>query len=103
LFGAGAFAGPIIGSFVMNAVGASGFAWMTLATHGTIALFLTVRAIQHPTSERAKPWNEVPIAGRLLYLPATAVAMGRRLRPQRRPLRRQARGERPRGDGSRRS
>ena len=91
LFGVGAFIGPIVGSFVMNAMGAEGFAVMTLAAHAAIGLFLLARAIQHPTAERAKPWNEVPVAGRLLYLPATAVAMGRRLRPSKRPRRPPAR------------
>jgi MFS family permease len=84
LFGVGAFTGPIIGSFVMAAAGAEGFAIMAVAAHGAIALFLIARAIQYPSSVRAKPWNEVPVAARLLYLPATAVATGRRLRPQRR-------------------
>lgn len=87
LYGAGAFAGPIIGSFVMSVVGDNGYASMTIATHGAIALFLVVRVLQHPTAVRAKPWNAVPTAGRLLYLPATAVAMGRRLRPALRPRR----------------
>lgn len=84
LFGAGAFVGPIIGSTVMDVVGADGFAWMTIATHAAIAVFLLARIVQYPASIRAKPWNAVPIAGRVFYLPATAVAMGRRLRPVRR-------------------
>lgn len=93
LFGAGALVGPIIGAFVMGRVGADGFAWMTIATHVVLACYLLVRIVQHPPSERAKPWNAVPLAGRLQYLPATAVAMGRRLRPL--PLRRVPDGERP--------
>jgi MFS family permease len=87
LYGAGAFLGPIIGSFVMAQVGDDGFAWTTVVTHGSIALFLAVRMLQHPSSERAKPWNAVPLAGRLMYLPATTLAMGRRLRPGRRARR----------------
>jgi MFS family permease len=84
LYGAGAFLGPIVGSFAMNAIGDTGYPWMTVVTHLSIAMFLFVRVVQHPTSKRAKPWNAVPISGRLLEFPATAVAMGRRLRPGRR-------------------
>lgn len=84
LYGAGAFVGPIVGSLVMALVGDDGFAWTTVVTHGAVALFLMVRMVQHPSSVRAKPWNAVPLAGRLTYLPATALAMGRRLRPSRR-------------------
>ncbi|MFZ9017440.1 MAG: MFS transporter [Ilumatobacteraceae bacterium] len=91
LYGAGAFTGPIIGSFVMDIVGVAGFGWTTVVTHGAIALFLIVRMIQYPAAVRAKPWNEVPLSGRVLYLPATALAMGRRLRPGRR-------ARRPEGD-----
>jgi hypothetical protein len=87
LYGAGAFTGPIIGSFVMDIVGVAGFGWTTVVTHGAIALFLIVRMIQYPAAVRAKPWNEVPLSGRVLYLPATALAMGRRLRPGRRARR----------------
>jgi hypothetical protein len=54
---------------------------MTISTHAAIALFLFARVAQYPSKVRAKPWNAVPVAGRLLDLPATAVAMGRRLRP----------------------
>lgn len=84
LFGVGAFVGPILGSVVMAGWGARGFVWMTMATHAVIALFLMVRVAQFPPSVRADPANAVPVAGRPLYLPATAVAMGRRLRPVRR-------------------
>ncbi len=84
LFGVGAFVGPILGSIVMAASGARGFVWMTMATHAAIAVFLVIRVAIYPPSVRAEPANAVPVAGRLLYLPATAVAMGRRLRPIRR-------------------
>ena len=84
LYGAGAFLGPIIGSFAMSAIGDTGYPWMAVATHLTIAVYLTIRIAQNPPSVRAKPWNAVPVGGRFLYLPPTAVAMGRRLRPGRR-------------------
>jgi MFS family permease len=84
LFGAGAMFGPVIGATVMAATSPDGFAWTTVVAHGVIATFLGIRVLQHPTETRAKPWNEVPTAGRPLVIPATAVAMGRRLRPWRR-------------------
>ena len=83
LFGAGAFLGPFIASIVMASLGNSGFAWTTIGVHAVIALFLTMRLIQWPAPIRAKPWNEVALAGRVFYLPATAVGMGRRIRGSR--------------------
>jgi MFS family permease len=81
LYGAGAFLGPIVGSFVMTRVGDDGYPWMAIVTHGAIALFLLVRIVQYPSAVRAKPWNAVSLADRLVYLPATALGMGRRLKP----------------------
>lgn len=86
LYGAGAFLGPIVGSFAMSAIGDTGYPWMVVAAHLTIAAYLAVRIVQNPPSIRAKPWNAVPVGGRFLYLPATALGMGRRLRPGRRRL-----------------
>jgi MFS family permease len=83
LFGAGAFAGPFIASVVMSAVGNSGYAWTIVGVHVAIGVFLTVRILQWRTPIRAKPWNEVALAGRVFYLPATAVGMGRRIRETR--------------------
>ena len=39
--------------------------------------------LQWRTPLTAKPWNEVAMAGRVFYLPATAVGMGRRIRANR--------------------
>ncbi len=83
LFGAGAFTGPFIASIVMALVGAEGFVWTTIGVHGVIALFLTVRITQFRAPIRAKPWNEVAIAGRVFYIPATVVGTGRRIRASR--------------------
>jgi MFS family permease len=83
LFGAGAFTGPFIGSVVMSVTGNSGFAWTVVGVHVTIGSFLTVRILQWRAPIRAKPWNEVALAGRVFYLPATAVGMGRRIRQTR--------------------
>jgi MFS family permease len=80
LFGAGAFVGPFLASVVMHFVGNSGFAWTVVGVHATIGSFLVVRILQWRAPVRAKPWNEIALAGRVFYLPATAVGMGRRLR-----------------------
>ena len=83
LFGAGAFAGPFLASVVMGLVGNSGFAWTVVVVHATIGLYLLYRIIRIRAPLRAKPWNEVALAGRVFYLPATAVGMGRRIRESR--------------------
>ncbi len=83
LFGAGAFIGPFVASIVMALVGADGFVWTTIGVHGTIALFLIVRITQFRAPIRAKPWNEVALAGRVFYIPATVVGTGRRIRTTR--------------------
>lgn len=80
LFGAGAFVGPFLASVVMSGVGNSGFAWTVIGVHVVIAVFLSIRILQWRAPIRAKPWNEVALAGRVFYLPATAVGMGRRIR-----------------------
>ncbi len=80
LFGAGAFVGPFLASIVMDTVGNSGFAWTVVGIHVVIGTYLTVRILQWRAPIRAKPWNEVAVAGRVFYLPATAVGMGRRIR-----------------------
>lgn len=83
LFGAGAFAGPFLASIIMQVVGNTGFAWTIVAVHSTIGIYLLSRIIRVHAPLRAKPWNEVALAGRVFYLPATAVGMGRRLRESR--------------------
>jgi MFS family permease len=84
LFGMGAFVGPFVSSIVMSALGASGFVWTTAAIHAAIGCYLTVRLLQWRTPIRAKPWNEVALAGRIFYLPATVIGTGRRFRSSRR-------------------
>jgi MFS family permease len=87
LYGAGAMAGPLIGSTLMRLIGTDGYVWMAVVTHLAIAMFLIVRLIQWRAPLRAKPWNEVAMAGRVFIVPATVIGMGRRVRDrQRRPL-----------------
>jgi MFS family permease len=83
LFGAGAFTGPFIASIVMSATGASGYVWTTIGIHAVIGAYLVVRMLQWRRPIRAKPWNEVALAGRVFYIPATVVGTGRRLRESR--------------------
>lgn len=83
LYGAGALTGPFLTSMLMSALGTDGYLWSIAAIHAVIALFLVLRILQWRTPLRAKPWNEVALAGRVFYLPATAVGMGRRLRANR--------------------
>ncbi len=82
LFGVGALLGPVVASLMMAAMGADGYVWTVIVAHLVIAAFLAVRIVQHPSAERAKPWNAVNLAGRALYLPSTVVSLGRRMRPQ---------------------
>ncbi len=83
LFGAGAFAGPFLASIVMSIVGNVGFAWTIVGAHGLIGSYLCIRIAQVRAPIRAKPWNEVALAGRVFIVPATAVGMGRRIRESR--------------------
>jgi MFS family permease len=83
LFGAGAFVGPFMGATAMEALGNEGFAWTVVGVHLAIAAFLVLRILQWRAPVRAKPWNEVALATRIFYLPATAVGMGRRIRGSR--------------------
>ena len=83
VFGAGAFIGPIATSLVMGAIGQDGYIWSTIAIHGAIGVFLIVRIAQWRAPMRAKPWNEVAIAARVFYIPATVVGTGRRIRAAR--------------------
>lgn len=83
LFGAGAFIGPFLASLLMSLLGNSGFAWTVVGVHVAISAYLCYRIVRFRAPIRAKPWNEVALAGRVFYLPATAVGMGRRIRDTR--------------------
>jgi MFS family permease len=83
LFGIGAFLGPFVMAVVLTAVGDDGYPIASGVMLGAISLFLVVRIIQHPSRERATPERDVALDTAVLQVPATAVAMGRRLRPRR--------------------
>jgi MFS family permease len=84
MYGLGAMIGPLIGSAAMARLGTDGFVWTTVVSHVAIALFLILRLFQYRAPFRAKPWSEVALAGRVFYVPVTAVGMGRRLLARRR-------------------
>lgn len=79
LYGVGAMIGPLIGAAMMHGVGTDGFIWTVVVCHIAIAAFLIVRIFQYREPLRAKPWTEVALAGRVFYIPATVVGMGRRV------------------------
>ena len=81
LYGVGAMLGPLIGSGLMRGIGVDGYVWMAVASHVAIAVFLIARMFQYrePLRAQPKPWNEVALAGRVFFIPATVVGMGRRL------------------------
>jgi MFS family permease len=83
LYGAGALTGPFLTSMMMGALGSDGYLWALAAIHAVLALFLVLRMLQWRSPLTAKPWNEVALAGRVFYLPVTAVGMGRRIRANR--------------------
>lgn len=84
LFGVGAFIGPFTMAAVLGAVGQNGYPLAATAMLGFISVFLVVRIVQHPAAERAHPDRAVALDELPTQVPATAVAMGRRIRPRRR-------------------
>ena len=86
LFGVGAFIGPLVMAASMGLFGVNAYPASAAIGLGLISLFLLVRIIQHPSAERATPEKDVALDTQVLQIPATAVAMGRRLR-YRRPVR----------------
>jgi MFS family permease len=86
MYGLGAMIGPLIGSMAMSLYGTDGFVWTAIVCHLAIAAFLVIRLFQYREPLRAKPWNEVALAGRVFYVPVTVVGMGRRLLARRRDV-----------------
>lgn len=86
LFGVGAFIGPLVMALAMGLAGTTAYPLGSALGLGAISLFLAVRILQHPSAERANPEQDIALDTQVLQIPATAVAMGRRLR-YRRPIR----------------
>jgi MFS family permease len=80
LYGLGAIVGPFLAALLMTTSGPTGFYWSMIALHAAIVVFLVYRrrAWRSPLVER--PWREVSVPARLFFIPATVVAMGRRIR-----------------------
>jgi len=83
LLGAGAGCGPLITGIAMATGGSGAYAATIAAGSATLALYLLVRIIQHPSATRAIPRNAVAVIGCLYYVPATAASLGRRIRLRR--------------------
>ena len=86
LFGVGAFIGPLVMAVARGMFGVDAYPASAAIGLGAISLFLLIRIVQHPSAERATPDKDVALDTQVLQIPATAVAMGRRLR-YRRPVR----------------
>jgi MFS family permease len=84
LFGVGAFIGPFAMAAVLGGVGLDGYPLAATVVLAFISVFLAVRIVQHPAAERVHPEQLVPLDELATKVPATAVAMGRRIRPRRR-------------------
>ncbi|MEY2973936.1 MAG: hypothetical protein RIR49_356 [Actinomycetota bacterium] len=84
LFGVGAFMGPFIMAAVLGGIGLDGYPIAATTMLGFVSLFLLVRIVQHPAAERVHPDQLVALDELATQIPATVVAMGRRLRPRRR-------------------
>lgn len=80
LYGLGAIVGPFLAAVLMTTSGPTGFYWSMIALHAAIVAFLVYRrrAWRAPLVER--PWREVSVPARVFFIPATVVAMGRRIR-----------------------
>jgi predicted membrane protein len=70
-------------SIVLSVIGDNGYPYAAASLLIAIAVVLAVRIAQHPARERAHPEQEVALDAAVMQIPATAVAMGRRLRPRR--------------------
>ncbi len=84
LYGAGAMAGPIVTSVAMEAMGDDGFVWTNAVLHLVLTLFFVYRYFAWRAPFAKYAWDEISLPARAFFLPATVVAMGRRIRQRRR-------------------
>ena len=83
VYGLGALVGPIVAGAIMNGAGPHSFFWTIAAMHAAIAAFVFYRLLAWRTPLAKAPWSEVSFPARAFFIPATVVAVGRRLRPRR--------------------
>jgi MFS family permease len=79
LYGAGALTGPLLGSGAMSLIGNDGFAWTGAVLHLGLALFFVYRMVVWRAPFAKYAWDEISLPARAFFLPATVIAMGRRL------------------------
>jgi MFS family permease len=78
LYGVGAIVGPFVAGGLMIAGGPRGYLWALILLHGFIAAFLVYRIFAWRSPLAKRPWDEVSLPARAFFLPATAIAFGRR-------------------------
>jgi MFS family permease len=83
VYGLGALMGPMIAAGMMSAFGTHSFFWTIAGMHVAIAAFVFYRLLAWRAPLMKAPWHEVSLPARAFFIPATAVAVGRRLRPRR--------------------
>jgi MFS family permease len=83
LYGMGAVLGPFVAAGMMIVAGPKGYFWTTIGLHSAIAVFFVYRMKAWRSPFAKRPWSEVSIPARVFFVPATAVAMGRRYRRKR--------------------
>lgn len=83
LYGAGALAGPMIASTAMSLVGNDGFVWTNGLLHLALAVFFVYRMFAWRAPFAKYAWDEISLPARAFFLPATVIAMGRRVSAKR--------------------
>ena len=85
LYGAGALAGPMIASAVMSIAGNDGFVWTSAGLHVVLTAFFVYRMFAWRAPFAKYAWDEISLPARAFFLPATVIAMGRRIKRRHRP------------------
>jgi len=80
VYGAGAFLGPVLAGALMGAFGDRWYFWSLVGVHAVIAAYVFYRMLAWRAPLVERPWSEVSFPARAFFVPATLVAMGRRLR-----------------------
>lgn len=85
LYGAGAFAGPLLVSLLMGAIGSNGYLWSILTMHLGIVVFFVYRVYSWRAPLVKQPWRETSFSTRAaFYVPANMASVSRRIGHRRR-------------------